>query len=55
MDAMVIGAGAAGVGVGHALLRGGMEPSKILLMDRGPAVGHSFRQWHANATRFISP
>lgn len=53
-DVVLVGAGAAGVGVAHALLRGGLAPSKILIIDQGPSVGSSFRQWH-DTTRFISP
>ena len=54
LDVLVVGAGAAGVGVTHALLRGGMEPKRMMLIDRGDGVGSSFREWH-ETTRFISP
>ena len=54
MDVLIVGAGAAGIGVAHALLRGGLAPSKMLLIEKGPEVGTSFRQWH-KTTRFISP
>eukprot|EP00931_Biecheleriopsis_adriatica_P060810 TRINITY_DN36530_c0_g1_i1.p1 TRINITY_DN36530_c0_g1~~TRINITY_DN36530_c0_g1_i1.p1 ORF type:complete len:585 (+),score=59.11 TRINITY_DN36530_c0_g1_i1:51-1757(+) len=54
LDVVLVGSGAAGVGVAHALLRGGLDPSKILIVDKGPSVGSSFRQWH-ETTRFISP
>ena len=54
LDVLVVGAGAAGVGVTHALLRGGMEPKRMMLIDRGDGVGSSFREWH-ETTIFISP
>lgn len=53
-DVVLVGAGASGVGVAHALLRGGMSPSQVMIIDKGPSVGSSFRQWH-KTTRFISP
>jgi len=54
LDTLIIGAGPAGIGVAHALLRGGLDPSQIVLVDKARALGSSFRDWH-NTTRFISP
>lgn len=51
LDAIVIGAGAAGIGVGVALKHAGIENFAIL--DRFE-VGASFRRWPAE-TRFITP
>mmetsp|Transcript_20168 Transcript_20168/g.49458 ORF Transcript_20168/g.49458 Transcript_20168/m.49458 type:complete len:556 (+) Transcript_20168:1086-2753(+) len=53
-DTVIVGAGAAGIGVVHALLRGGVDPEHILLLEQGPDVGTSFRAWH-KTTKFISP
>ncbi len=50
-DVIVVGAGAAGVGVGMALKRVGVE--SMLLLERG-AVGESFRRW-PEEMRFITP
>ena len=50
-DAIVVGAGAAGVGVGAALKCVGLE--RFALLDR-EGVGASFGRW-ARETRFISP
>ena len=51
LDAVVIGAGAAGVGVGVALMHAGLE--NFLIVDRH-RVGASFDLWPAE-TRFITP
>ncbi|MEM6655281.1 MAG: NAD(P)-binding domain-containing protein, partial [Planctomycetota bacterium] len=50
-DAIVVGAGAAGVGVGVALKHAGVED--FLIVDRH-GVGASFERWPAE-TRFITP
>ncbi len=51
LDAVVVGAGAAGVGVGVALKHAGVENFKVI--DRY-GVGASFDRWPAE-TRFITP
>ena len=51
LDAIVVGAGAAGVGVGVALKHAGLED--FLIIDRH-RVGASFDRWPAE-TRFITP
>ena len=50
-DAVVIGAGAAGIGVGITLQHVGVE--RFLIVDRD-TVGASFAAWPAE-TRFITP
>lgn len=50
-DVLIIGAGAAGVGVGVALKHAGIESFRILDRHR---VGASFERWPAE-TRFITP
>ena len=50
-DAVVIGAGAAGIGVGITLQHVGIE--RFLIVDRD-TVGASFAAWPAE-TRFITP
>ncbi|GAB5516471.1 NAD(P)/FAD-dependent oxidoreductase [Rhodopirellula baltica] len=50
-DVIVIGAGAAGIGVGVALKHAGIENFRILDRQR---VGESFDRWPAE-TRFITP
>ena len=50
-DAVVIGAGAAGIGVGITLQHVGIE--RFLIVDRD-SVGSSFAAWPAE-TRFITP
>ena len=50
-DAIIIGAGAAGIGVGIALEHAGVE--NFLIVDRG-TVGSSFKSW-PDETRFITP
>lgn len=54
VDTVIIGAGPAGIGVAHALLRGGLSPDRMLLIDKGRSPGASFREWH-DTTKFISP
>jgi putative flavoprotein involved in K+ transport len=54
-DVIIIGAGAAGVGTALMLTKTfGLDPSRVLLIERGEAVGESFRRWPAEM-RFISP
>ena len=50
-DVVIVGAGAAGIGVGIAVQHAGIE--NYLLVDRY-TVGASFRSWPAE-TRFITP
>ncbi|MCV7572801.1 flavin-containing monooxygenase [Micrococcus luteus] len=50
-DVLVIGAGLAGLVMGHYLNRAGLHP---LLVDRAPALGHSWRsRW--NSLRLFTP
>ena len=54
-DVIVVGAGAAGIGVALTLTETfGLDSSRLLLLERGPAVAESFRRWPLE-TRFISP
>ena len=54
-DVLIVGAGAAGVGTALMLTKTfGLDPSRVLLIERGEAVGESFKQWPAEM-RFISP
>ena len=53
-DVVIVGAGAAGIGVAHALLKGGLSPSQICILERKGHIGASFREWH-ETTRFITP
>ena len=47
-DVIIIGAGAAGVGCAFTLTHMfGLETSRVLLIDRGEAIGASFRMWPA--------
>ena len=50
-DVIIIGAGAAGIGVGIALEHAGVE--NFLIVDRG-TVGSMFKSW-PDETRFITP
>jgi len=52
-ECVIIGAGAAGIGVGIALVLGGMKRSNLLLIEKN-TIGSSFATWN-NRTRFISP
>ena len=55
LDVIVIGAGAAGIGCAHMLTNVfGLEPGRVLLLERGGAVGSSFLRW-PEEMRFISP
>ena len=54
-DVVVVGAGASGVGCAVALTRAfGLDPSRVRLLERGDAIGESFRLW-PEEMRFISP
>ena len=50
-DVVIVGAGAAGIGVAIALQHSGVE--NYLIVDR-ETIGSSFRSWPAE-TRFITP
>lgn len=52
-DVIIVGAGAAGVGLGVALRQIDLDESKFLILERR-AVGESFRRWPAEM-HFISP
>ena len=52
-DVVIVGAGAAGIGIAIALLAGGMKRSNMLILERD-SVGSSFSNW-SPFTRFISP
>ena len=55
LDVIIVGAGAAGVGCALMLTKTfGLDPSRVLLVERGEAVGETFRRWPAEM-RFISP
>ena len=55
LDVIVVGAGAAGVGTALMLTKTfGLDPSRVLLLERGEAVGETFRRW-PKEMRFISP
>ena len=54
-DVIVVGAGAAGIGCATTLTQTfGLDRSRVLLVERGEAVGQSFREW-PDEMRFISP
>lgn len=54
-DVVVVGAGASGVGVALMLTRVfGLDSRRVLLLERGGAVGETFRRW-PREMRFISP
>ena len=54
-DVVIIGAGASGVGTAFMLTDTfGLDRSRVILMERGPKVGESFRRW-PEEMRFISP
>ena len=55
LDVLVVGAGAAGIGTAHMLCNlFGLDSSRVLLVERGEAVGETFRRWPAEM-KFISP
>jgi len=55
VDVVVVGAGAAGIGCAVSLTRAfGLDPARVRLLERGDAVGASFRAW-PEEMRFISP
>ena len=55
LDVVIVGAGASGVGVALMLTRVfGLDAGRILLVERGGAVGETFRRW-PREMRFISP
>ena len=51
---IIIGAGAAGIGLASCLKCGFMDTDDMLILEQGPSIGTSFRQWHKTTT-FISP
>jgi cation diffusion facilitator CzcD-associated flavoprotein CzcO len=53
LDVIIVGAGAAGVGLGVALRQIDLDVSNYVILERH-AVGESFRRWPAEM-RFISP
>ena len=55
VDVIIVGAGAAGIGCATSLIHTfGLAKSDVLILERGDAIGTSFRQWPAEM-RFISP
>ena len=55
LDVIIVGAGAAGIGVAIALTKTfGLDSQRVLLVERGEMVGESFRRW-PKEMRFISP
>ena len=55
LDVIIVGAGASGVGVALMLTRiFGLDPERVLLIERGDGVGETFKQW-PKEMRFISP
>mmetsp|Transcript_25298 Transcript_25298/g.27137 ORF Transcript_25298/g.27137 Transcript_25298/m.27137 type:complete len:131 (+) Transcript_25298:307-699(+) len=54
-DVVIVGAGAAGIGTALMLTDTfGLDKSRVCVMERGPAVGETFRRWPAEM-KFISP
>ena len=52
---IIVGAGAAGIGTAVSLVHTfGLDPSRVLLLERGEGVGTSFRMWPEEMS-FISP
>ena len=52
---IIVGAGAAGIGCAISLTDTfGLDPSRVLLLERGEGIGTSFRMW-PDEMRFISP
>eukprot|EP01052_Picozoa_sp_SAG31_P025465 SAG31_NODE_2233_length_6136_cov_2.169455_5_plen_569_part_00 len=55
LDVLIVGAGASGVGVALMLIHTfGLDPKRVVLVERGEGVGETFRRWPAEM-RFISP
>ena len=55
VDVIIVGAGAAGIGTAFTLTHVfGLDPSRVLLLERGEAIGETFRRW-PQEMRFISP
>ena len=55
IDVVVVGAGAAGIGCANMLTEiFGLDPSRVLIVERGEGIGTSFRMW-PDEMRFISP
>lgn len=55
LDVIIVGAGASGVGCALMLTKTfGLDASRVMLIERGEAVGDTFRRWPAEM-RFISP
>ena len=55
LDVIIVGAGAAGIGCAFSLTQAfGLDPSRVLLLERGEGVGETFRRW-PKEMRFISP
>ena len=55
LDVLVVGAGASGVGLALMLTHTfGLDPERVLLIERGEDVGETFRRW-PKEMRFISP
>ena len=55
IDVLIVGAGCSGVGVAIMLTRVfGLDPQRVLLVERGDKVGDTFRKW-PREMRFISP
>ena len=54
-DVIIVGAGASGIGMALMLTRNfGLDPSRVVLVERGEDVGETFRRW-PKEMRFISP
>mmetsp|Transcript_14503 Transcript_14503/g.31819 ORF Transcript_14503/g.31819 Transcript_14503/m.31819 type:complete len:1079 (-) Transcript_14503:43-3279(-) len=54
-EVIIVGAGCSGVGIALMLTETfGLNKDQVLMIERGPEVGHSFRQW-PKEMRFISP
>ena len=52
---IIVGAGTAGIGCAVSLVHTfGLDPSRVLLLERGDGIGTSFRMW-PKEMRFISP
>ena len=46
VDVIVVGAGAAGIGCAFSLTHTfGLDPSRVKILERGDAIGTSFRSW----------